>query len=340
MVVCHLRLPLIFALCLAGAAFADVARETRPSSHLPNAAETSRASSPLKLDAMLDDVRLLASIEFEGRKTGTPGNKLARQLIAGRFKALGLKAFAPGYLQPFSFTHRSMRTKTETGYPDAANVIGYLTGTAAPEKFLVISAHYDHLGIINGVTYPGADDNASGVAALLAFAAYFKTNPPKHSILFAAFDAEEIGVRGAAAFMAAPPVSREQLVMILNMDMISQNQRNEIYVAGIHHRPWLRPYVAEAALRSPAKVFPGHDRATKLAGGAEDWTHSSDHGPFHAAGIPFLYFGVEDHPHYHQATDTFANFNQVFFGRTAQLILDMALVLDRNLGRIARSSGR
>ena len=78
--------------------------------------------------------------------------------------------------------------------------MGKITGTKYPDSYLVLSAHYDHLGIRRGNIYNGADDNASGTVALLALAQYFRENPPKHSIIFAFFDAEELGLKGADRF--------------------------------------------------------------------------------------------------------------------------------------------
>ncbi|HEV7815303.1 MAG TPA: M20/M25/M40 family metallo-hydrolase, partial [Janthinobacterium sp.] len=223
-----------------------------------------------------------------------------------------------------------------TAYPDAANIIGYLPGTAAPQQFMVVSAHYDHLGIAGGKLYPGADDNASGVAAMLAMAAWFKAHPPLHSVVFAAFDAEELGLRGSRAFLEALPFPKKDLVVNLNLDMLSHNDANQIFVAGTFHYPWLKPYLEQAASRSTVQVFLGHDRSQLIAGAVEDWTDSSDHGPFHAAGIPFLYFGVADHADYHLPSDTFEHINQDFFLRVTALVIDTAALLDRNLGRIAR----
>lgn len=327
---------------LLAASFISYQLETRRMTQpLPGFATT---DMPPELDRtqLLRDVEQLSAPQFEGRKTGTAGNRKARALIAARFASLGLSAFHAGYAQPFSFTHKSMKGLFTPGlpyatpYPDAANLIAYVPGTATPQKFLVISAHYDHLGMKNGLMHPGADDNASGVATLLALAAWFKAHPPQHSIVFAAFDAEEVGKQGAKAFMAALPFAKEQLVMNLNLDMLGHNDSNEIFASGLYHWPQLRPYLDEALKTSTVRVLSGHDRPGYQTGMIDDWTGSSDHSAFHDAGIPYLYFGVEDHADYHAATDTFANLNQRFLGKVAELVLQTARVLDRNLGRITR----
>ena len=329
---------IVLFLLFAGAGTTGHALESSPMA-LPGRASV---ALPVQLDhaQLLADVKQLSAPEFEGRKTGSPGNLKAQQLIAQRFLQIGLTPFKAGYLQPFSFIHQSGQRAPapnqppETSYPSAANVLGIIAGTKNPEKILVISAHYDHLGIHQGKLHPGADDNASGVGTLLALAAWFKAHPPGHSIVFAAFDAEELGHEGAKAFMAELPFPRAQLVMNLNLDMLGHNDQNQIYVAGLYHYPQLRPYVDLAVASSTVQVLSGHDRPAGQSGMLEDWTHSSDHAAFHKAGIPFLYFGVEDHPDYHAPTDTFERLNQAFLVQVAELVLQTALALDAQLGAI------
>lgn len=286
---------------------------------------------------LLDDVRTLASADFGGRRTGSEGSRKAQAFLQQRFAALGLIPFGAAYAAPFSFTHASIKgllapgKAYKTAYPAAANYIGYIAGSARPQHFIVVSAHYDHLGIKDGRLYPGADDNASGVAAMLAIAAWFKDHPPRHTIVFAAFDGEELGLQGARAFLAALPFPKAQLALDLNLDMVSHNDRNEIYVAGTRYTPALAPLVAQAAARNSVNVRLGHDRPQLLTGTVEDWTGASDHGPFHEAGVAFLYFGVEDHADYHAPSDTFAHINPAFFTSVANLLVDVAATLDAHL---------
>ena len=286
-------------------------------------------AAPLDQQQLLADVRTLASVDFGGRKTATEGSLKAQAYLTARFTALGLRAFGGGYSQPFSF----MNTRTKPPATVAGvNLIGYIPGTAQPQRFIVVSAHYDHLGMKDGQLYPGADDNASGVATMLAMAAWFRAHPPLHSVVFAAFDAEEMGLRGAKAFVGALPFPQSQLIMNLNFDMVGHND-NEIFVTGTHYHPAFKPLIAQVAARSSIKVSLGHDDPTtpnaKLKGADEDWTDSSDHGPFHAAGVPYLYAGVEDHPDYHQPTDTFEHLNTAFFTKAAAMLIDLGATLDQ-----------
>lgn len=279
--------------------------------------------------ALMTDVQTLASAPFAGRRTGSEGSKLAQAYITARFREIGLVPFGAGYGMPFSFTQANGTT-----FPSALNLVGHIRGSTHPERVLVVSAHYDHLGVHKGATYLGADDNASGVGAMLAVASYFKAYPPRNTIVFAAFDAEELGKRGANAFVKAPPFPIGQVRLNFNLDMVSRNDRNEIYAAGTSYTPALKALVAEGAEGSPVKVKLGHDRPSAAAGSQDDWTEQSDHAAFFAAGIPFLYFGVEDHADYHQPGDTADKINPVFYGQVTRLIVRTAAHLDQHLDRV------
>jgi Zn-dependent M28 family amino/carboxypeptidase len=294
----------------------------------PTAASGARAVS-LDQAQLLADVRTLASPEFGGRKTATEGSAKAQAYLTARFAALGLRPFGSGYAQPFSFTNARAKPPADVA---GVNLVGYIAGTAQPQRYIVVSAHYDHLGTKDGQMYPGADDNASGVATMLAMAAWFKDHPPLHTIVFAAFDAEEMGLRGASAFVKALPFPQSQLALNLNFDMVGHND-NEIFVTGTHYTPAFKPLIAQVAARSTIKVSLGHDDpgapGAKDKGAAEDWTDSSDHGPFHKAGVPYLYAGVEDHPDYHKPSDTFAHLNAAFFVKAATMLIDLGATLDQ-----------
>lgn len=268
-------------------------------------------------EQLMRDLTTLASPAFEGRRTGTPGALKARQWIVEQFRGAGLSpAGTEQYLQPFKARDA-----------DAANVIGRLTGREARARTLVITAHYDHLGVRNGILYPGADDNASGVVTLLAAARHFRANPPRHPMLFAALDSEEDGLRGARALVDSRLIERRGTAMNINLDMVSKNDRRELYAAGTSFAPWLRPILEDVQTRSAVKLLFGHDRPSPPAA-TEDWTHESDHGPFHDAGIAWVYFGVEDHPDYHRPTDTSGRVNAAFFGDAADTIIEALRAID------------
>jgi hypothetical protein len=286
---------------------------------------------------LMRDVTTLASPEFEGRRTGTPGSLRARNWIVHEFSEIGLTPVnGSGYAQPFTFATRDARAVLPGGRPyttehSGTNVVGWIAGRDPRAATIVITAHYDHLGIREGRLYPGADDNASGVTVLLAAARYFREHQPRHPMVFAALDAEELGQRGAKALIASDVLPRGRVGLNVNLDMLSRNDANEIYAAGSHHSPWQTPILQDVQTRAAVTIRLGHDRPARAGGGLEDWTHSSDHGPFHDAGVPFLYFGVEDHADYHQPTDTADRIDPRFFGDVADMVLEAISTFDTRL---------
>jgi Zn-dependent M28 family amino/carboxypeptidase len=229
------------------------------------------------------------------------------------------------------FTSRGTPPRSLT----AENLIGYVPGRRDPNRFLVISAHYDHLGTRDGQVYNGADDNASGVSALLALAEDFARNRPEHSVLLVAFDAEEHGHKGSLGFVAAPPVPKSAMVLNMNLDMVGRGDRGELYVSGGHPYPVLRPHLEALAREAPVTLKLGHD--TPDLPKEQNWITQSDHFAFHQAGIPFAYFGVEDHPDYHQPGDDAEKIPEDFYRRAVRTLAMAARRFDRELGAIARA---
>jgi len=163
---------------------------------------------------------------------------------------------------------------------------------------------------------------------LLELAAQCVAQPFGRDIVVAAFDAEEGGLNGAEAFISAPTLPRGRIALNVNLDMVARGDKGEIYVAGTTHYPALRSLLEPVAARAPIRALFGHD----LPGsGEDDWTFQSDHGPFHRAGIPFVYFGVEDHPDYHKPTDTADKINPDFFAKAVGVVLDALRALDVGL---------
>lgn len=290
------------------------------------------AQEAVDADRLMAQVRTLSSPDMTGRATGTEGAAKARAFILEQFTAIGLQDPGGGIERPFvpgGGTNPPDQAAGDPSRPAGVNLAGVCRGTEPDLPFFVVSAHYDHLGTRDGVIYPGADDNASGVAALLALASACAERPFRRSIIFVAFDAEEKGLQGARAFVAAPPVPKDRLALNVNLDMVARGDRRELYLAGLARYPQLKPLVTGVTARPPAMLRFGHD----AGGGQDDWTLQSDHGAFHAAGIPFLYFGVEDHPDYHKPSDTAEKIDPAFFAAAVGTILDLVRALDARLAR-------
>lgn len=264
-------------------------------------------------------VQFLSSDVLKGRKTGDPENIITRNYITEYFLSQKLEVV----LQPFSFERDS-----KTHY--ATNVITTIKGTETPEKYIAITAHYDHVGIGKAVEndsiYNGADDNASGTAALMVMAKYFKENPPKNSLIFIALDAEEMGLQGAKYFVENK--GGKNILFNINMDMISRNDANEIYLCGTRFTPAFKNYfssIPEKAFSITVKM--GHDGLD----GKDSWVTSSDHAHFYKNDIPFLYFGVEDHKDYHKPSDEFKNIHPEFYYNAVLFILNTITDFDSRI---------
>jgi hypothetical protein len=331
-----LRRLAVFGLVAAWISVATAIEKRRSAAILPGGART---ASAVDRALLLADARRLSGTEMEGRRVGTEGNARARAWLVGRLREEGAAPLGGSYEHPFDFVHTSVKAIWRRDRPlqmalRGTNVLAIVAG-GVPGPALVVSAHYDHLGIRDGRMYPGADDNASGVAALLAVARALRRQPPRHPVVLAAFDAEELGLRGAKAFVAAPPAGTPPLAMSLNFDMLSRSATGDLTIAGASGQPSLRPDVERVAGASPVHVHLGHDRPWYRAGLVEDWTHGSDHGAFADAGLPFLYLGVEDHADYHAPGDTFERMDVAFFGEVAELAVALAQRLDARLDEIA-----
>lgn len=268
-------------------------------------------------DSLLHHVKILSSDSFEGRRTGTSGGIKAKDYIIKKFKALNVQPLVSDFEQHFSF-------KGKVNNYNGTNILGVIKGSTKPENYIVISAHYDHEGIKNNQIYNGADDDASGISALFAFAEYFKIHPPKHSVILAAFDAEELGLQGSKYFVNNAIVPLENIKLNINMDMISRNDKNELYAVGTAYNDTLKSVISNFKTTRNIVLLMGHDGQDKL----QDWTFSSDHGPFHRKKIPFLYFGEEDHKDYHMPTDDFENIHPEFYTNAVHTIISVFTLVD------------
>ncbi len=268
---------------------------------------------------LMEELRTLSHDSMEGRYPGEPGGRMARDYILASFRRAGLLEPPAGFVQPFEFRNRRDTTQVIHG----ANVVGHVPGTDPSLGAVVLTAHFDHVGVRDGEVYNGADDNASGTAALMSIARYVARNPLRHPVVFAAVDAEEMGLRGSQAFVEAG--WPEKMVLNVNMDMLARSD-SLLFACGTYHYPGLRPPLESVPDRPPVLLRFGHDEPG--VEGMDDWTNSSDHRPFHLQGIPFIYFGVEDHEDYHRPTDDFERIDPAFFVNAVRLVLDGMLAME------------
>jgi Zn-dependent M28 family amino/carboxypeptidase len=294
-----------------------------------------------------DSVRILGELEalshdsMQGRRTGEAGGVMAQNFLVAAFQEAGLVSPPSGYLQPFEFRGRRDTTQVVKG----ANVVGFVPGQDSELGAFVLTAHFDHLGIRTprpGASseaegdsiFNGADDDASGTAAIISLGRYFVDHPPRHTIVIAAVDAEEMGLRGSRAFVEAG--WPKTMALNVNLDMIARSD-SLLFAAGPFHYPHLRPILERVPPRPPVVIAFGHDEPG--VEGVQDWTRSSDHAPFHQKGIPFIYFGVEDHPDYHRASDEFDRIDQAFYLNAVRTVLVAIISLDLELDGVGAGEG-
>jgi len=289
-------------------------------------------SSLIDSAQLLRDLRVLSSDDMQGRRVGTPGGEKARSYVVERFKASGVRPFGTSYESGFTFTTGRGNATQQRG----VNVVGHIDGKRDSRHYIVVSAHYDHLGVRNGVVFNGADDNASGTAALFSIAQYFGMHQPENSLIFAAFDAEEAGLAGSQAFVKEPPVSSSLLSLNINADMIGRDPNDKLFVVGTALQPYLKPYILAVATTAPVKLLTGHEDPRK----PEDWTADSDHYSFIRARIPALYFGVEDFAQHHQPTDDYETITFSFYIRAVETLIQAIREFDANLDAINANRGR
>lgn len=278
---------------------------------------------------LLQHVERLASDNWSGRRPHRDGHLQAQNYVLQELSSLeGVQPLFPEYVQHFNFFH----TREQKNYDQVANIVAFVPGKSS-KKVIVITAHYDHVGIgrpnsEGDSIYNGADDNASGTAALLELARYFSKNQPQHGMVFAAVDAEEMGLRGAKALVENFPLPLDQILLNVNMDMLSRSDAKEVYASGTYYHPVFKRILETLPTQIHSQLKFGHD----IPGtGSEDWTRSSDHGAFFEKKIPHLYFGVEDHEDYHTPRDEFKRIHPQFYLGTVYLILDAIRALDREL---------
>ncbi|MGC8642449.1 MAG: M28 family metallopeptidase [Isosphaeraceae bacterium] len=240
-------------------------------------------------------VKTLAAPEMEGRSGA--GARKAAALLIEEFRRLKLTPlFANRYEQEIP--------AREPGAVQGRNVGAILRGRDPKlrDQWVIVAAHFDHMGKRGNVIYPGADDNASGVAMMLEVARSIARapEPPRRSLMFIGFDLEEIGLFGSRYFVAHPPVPLKQVVLFITADMIGRSFagvcQHEVFVMGTEHVPGLRPWIDEAARDQPVKLG--------LLGSDVLILNRSDYGPFRTRHIPFLFFSTGENPRYHSPDDT------------------------------------
>ncbi|WP_269236697.1 M20/M25/M40 family metallo-hydrolase [Flavobacterium flavigenum] len=251
--------------------------------------------------------KYLSSDKLEGRFPGTKGNNEAAAYIKKYFKKYGLKKFDNNYYQPFKLFVKEGINKMKSDSVWTQNVVGYLEGSDEKRKneYIVVGAHYDHWGWGGQnsgskkkeafAIHNGADDNASGVSALLCILEELSKAKvkPKRSIIFISFSGEEEGLLGSKYFVSHLPVQKEAVKVMLNMDMVGRlNEEKQIYMGGAGTFPDGVELMKKLGVNSNLNPVV---HAGEVGG--------SDHVSFYKAGISAVGFHTGGHPQYHTPED-------------------------------------
>jgi hypothetical protein len=261
------------------------------------------AAAQNSTDRLLADVRYLSDDRLEGRLTGTPGADSAAAYVARRFAEVGLAPASDGWFQDFVVSPDAPAARhAPVGGARGRNVIGVLRGTDPNLKgeTVVVGAHYDHLGLggafaldpdSTGAVHNGADDNASGTAALIDIARRLVRRPPARSVTFVAFGGEELGLLGSAHYVRESLKTGPTTAM-LNLDMVGRLRRDRLVVYGTGSATEFQPLLdsLNRSARFELTLRP-------------DGYGPSDQSSFYAAGIPVLHFFTNVHEDYHRSTD-------------------------------------
>lgn len=276
---------------------------------------------------------VIASDDMQGRNTGEPGQKKAAQYLVDFYKKSNISypKGANSYFQKIPSKYFLKAFSPKLG--DSENVWAFIEGSEKPEEVLVISAHYDHVGMKNGEVYNGADDNGSGTSSVLEIAEAFalaKKNGagPKRSILFLHVTGEEHGLHGSRYYTENPIFPLANTIADLNIDMVGRrddlhpNTNNYIYLIGSDRLSTDLHNISEEA----------NEKYTQLkldyTYNAEDdpnrFYYRSDHYNFAKNGIPSLFYFNGTHEDYHQPSDDVSKIEFDALQKRVQLIFATA----------------
>lgn len=339
---------------------------------------SAQKAQPARVDALEVNLRkhitYLASDKLEGRRAGEKGATYAAGYIANQFAKLRLKPGArssngkPNYMQPFSYTpvrdpHATPGTQAPSPATAASdsrsayNIIGILDGhdKVLKNEAIVIGAHYDHLGrggrgslAANSTdVHHGADDNASGTAAIIELARQFaKEKKNKRTIIFIAFSGEEDGLFGSKFYVNNPVFPLDKTVAMINLDMVGRMKENKLTIGGIGTASEWKSLVEgtnlddgnasspprpEGFLGPPIRIEDVKKKFTLALN--EDGFGPSDHSSFYGKQIPVLFFFTGTHLDYHKPSDTADKINYAGLQQVAAYVAAIAKAVDENQTR-------
>ena len=278
-----------------------------------------RALNTINRSSAEATINFLASDELQGREAGVHGSRVTSEYIVSLLQWMGVSPLADSYFQPFDAYRKERQKKGRLEvHPDSIaklkqevhqkltmrNVLGMIPGKNTKE-YVIVGAHFDHLGIDPALDgdqiYNGADDNASGVSAVLQIARAFLASgqQPERNVIFAFWDGEEKGLLGSKYFVQTCPFL-SQIKGYLNFDMIGRNNKPQqpkqvVYFYTSAH-PAFGDWLKEDIRKYGLQLEPDYRAWENPIGG-------SDNGSFAKVGIPIIWYHTDGHPDYHQPSD-------------------------------------
>ncbi|WP_336070560.1 M28 family peptidase [Mesoflavibacter sp. CH_XMU1404-2] len=301
-----------------------------------DSATVSKYANTITAEEVKTQIFEVASDTFNGREVGTKGQKLAANYIKDFYiKENILSANDSSYFQhiPKSFLPKK--------YNASENVVAYIKGEENPEELLIISGHFDHLGVSHGEVNYGADDNGSGTVAMLQIAQAFKKAErdgisPKRSILFLHLTAEEIGLQGSLYYTQNPLFPLENTIADLNIDMIGRvdekhkDNPDYIYLIGADRISKELHFISEKVNSTSTNIELDYKFNEK--DDPNRYYFRSDHYNFAQEGIPVIFYFNGTHADYHKPSDTPDKINYKLLTKRAQLIFSTAWYLANKEG--------
>lgn len=272
--------------------------------------ETTRPPGAFSEAALRRHVEHLASPALGGRRAGSADEVAAADYVAAALRTAAVPTARDAF--PIGGSGHSLNLRAE------------LRGASAPDEWIVLGAHIDHLGKRGDELYPGAEDNASGVAVVLEMMLRLAKDKARlgRSVMAVFFGAEEVGLVGSRAFVKSPPMPRERIAFMLNIDMIGRplvdspglnmakmlvgiDGARSLGVVGTSGRAPLRELVDDTLAKFGLRAYGPEDMPSAIRSGIEAYTKGrGDNWPFENVGIPTLFFSSGESADYHRPSDT------------------------------------
>ena len=292
-------------------------------------------------DELKTHLYIVASDEMEGRDTGSEGQKKAGKYLIEQYQKMGV-SHPKSMSSHYQIVPKEALNGRRGSLPESENILAFIEGSEKPQEIIVVSAHYDHVGMSNGEIYNGADDDGSGTVALLEMAEAFQIskkagNGPKRSILFLHVTGEEHGLLGSKYYADHPIFPMANTVANLNIDMIGRCDpgncgKDYVYVIGSEMLSTDLKKINEAANKQTVNLelnYKYDDPNDK-----DRLYYRSDHYNFAKNGIPVIFYFDGIHEDYHKPSDTPDKIDYVSLKKRTQLVFATAWELANKKDRI------